>query len=186
MERPTFDYNLFVALSATVRLCGPFRRPNAPLRRSGDHDKDGSMSSHVLMAVPDLPGVAPHQAFLARQGLEVALSGDGLDCAEQLRRNRPDVLVLALNLPWGRGEGVLALMTEGELPRVPVVLLSEQSYLPRLSLGRYPVQTYLPWPTPPRLLLQAIRAVLSTAPLGRPSAEVEARADEWSPAPWLT
>jgi DNA-binding response OmpR family regulator len=138
------------------------------------------MNSHVLMAVPDLPSVSPHQAFLIRQGFDVALSSDGLDCVNRLRRGRPDVLVLDLNLPWGRGDGILALMADGELPRVPVVLLIDQPNLKRVPLGRYAVQTFLPWPTPPRLLLQAVRAVLADRPAGRPSPEVEAPSDEWS------
>ena len=44
--------------------------------------------------------------------MTAALSG--LECAARLRECVPDVLVLEPQLPWGGGEGVLAMM--GEVP----------------------------------------------------------------------
>jgi DNA-binding NtrC family response regulator len=142
------------------------------------------VTSRILLAAPDLRAVATHQAFLMHQGYDVTVCKDGLDCADRLRREVPDVLVLALDLPWGRGEGVLALMADGELPAVPVVLLADHSAPARLSdSGRYPVRSFLSWPAPPRLLSQAVRGVLADVPFGRPSAEIDAGADEWAAAP---
>src|SRR5207249_700670 len=98
--------------------------PAPPLRGRPRSDMERTRPmplSRILLAAPDSPALAPHRAFLTRLGYDVAVCGDGLGCADRLRRDRPDVLVLALDLPWGRGEGVLALIAEGELPAVPVV-----------------------------------------------------------------
>ena len=139
--------------------------------------------SRILLAAPDPRTLAFHQAFLTRLGYDVAVCTDGLECVERLRHDRLDLLVLALELPWGRGEGVLALMADGELPSVPVLLLAETtSPPPVVSDRRYPVRSFLPWPAPPRLLAQAIRAVFVEA-AGRPSVEADAPADEWSAVP---
>jgi CheY-like chemotaxis protein len=140
-------------------------------------------ASRILLAAPDERALAFHRAFLTRQGYDVAVCNDGLDCVERLRGDAPDLLVLSLDLPWGRGEGVLALMADGELPAVPVVLLAETTSPPPLaSDGRYPVRSFLPWPAPPRLLAQSVRGVLAANSLGRPSPEAEL-ADDWSSVP---
>ncbi|HEX4590949.1 MAG TPA: response regulator [Gemmataceae bacterium] len=142
------------------------------------------MLSRILLAAPHSRAVATHQAFLTRLGYDVAVCGDGLRCIERLRKDRPDVLILALDLPWGRGEGVLALMADGELPSVPVVLLADSAHPLRLAGAvQAPVRTFLPWPAPPRLLGQAVRGVLSAEPVGHFTPETEARADEWSARP---
>ena len=141
------------------------------------------MHSRILLAAPDPRAVALHQAFLTRQGYDVTVCGDGLGCVERLRRAAPDLLILALDLLWGRGEGVLALMADGDVPLVPVVLLAGDRFPPRLPAGgRCPVRSLLAWPAPPRLLGQAVRGVLADGPLGRPSAEMDVGADEWSVA----
>ena len=85
--------------------------------------------------------------------------------------------------PWGRGEGVLALMADGELPLVPVLLLTDRPYSPRLAaIGRLSVRSYLSWPAPPRLLGRAIREALADVAIGHPSPEMDLPANEWAAA----
>ena len=49
----------------------------------------------------------------------------GVECLEELRRSPPDVLALAIDLPWGGGDGVLAVMAEeSRLIGIPVILLT--------------------------------------------------------------
>ncbi|HEX4591203.1 MAG TPA: response regulator [Gemmataceae bacterium] len=142
------------------------------------------MLTRILLAAPNSRAVALHQAFLTRLGFDVTVCGDGLDCAERLRRDQPDLLVLALELPWGRGEGVLALMADGDLPRIPVVLLTECPYPLRVAAAILAtVRTLVPWPAPPRLLGQAVRGALSVDAFGHVASETDSRADEWSVAP---
>ena len=48
---------------------------------------------------------------------------NGLECVSHLRKCPPHVLVLDPSIPWGGGEGVLALMREeSEVPAVPVLV----------------------------------------------------------------
>ena len=68
----------------------------------------------------------------------------GLECVARLRERVPDVLVLEPQLPWGGGEGVLAIM--GEIPRlanIPVMVLTSCRE-PRLleAVSRFPVSDY--------------------------------------------
>ena len=72
------------------------------------------MKMRVLIADSDPALLASYRDFLVRQGFEVALARDGLDCLAQLRSTFPDVLVLEPELPWGQGDGVLALMEEAD------------------------------------------------------------------------
>jgi DNA-binding NtrC family response regulator len=118
----------------------------------------------ILLADPDTPVVALHQNFLARRGYAVAVCADGLGCLELLRGFRPDLLVLDPDLPWGRGEGVLGLMADGDVPAVPVVLVSANLCPPRFApAGRSPVQLFLPKPVPPHRLEESIRRALRAA-----------------------
>src|SRR5438067_1014875 len=108
--------------------------------------------TRILLAAPDARAAAVHQAFLKRQGYEVAVCSDGLTCVEQLRLDGPDLLALTLDLPWGSGEGIVALIATGELPPVPVVLLADYPCSLRVNPGGWsPVRWLLPWPAPPRL-----------------------------------
>jgi DNA-binding response OmpR family regulator len=61
--------------------------------------------------------------FLAKRGYEAETAADALDCLAKLRRLKPAVLVLDLDLRWGGSGGVLACLREdSQMPWVPVVL----------------------------------------------------------------
>ena len=74
-------------------------------------------------------------------GFSVRLTYSGVDCVTALREFRPDVLVLEANIPWGGGDGVLAVHDEEpELKNNLVVILTsrcESGLLYRLS--DYPI-----------------------------------------------
>ena len=86
---------------------------------------NGSTPIRVLMADPD-PSVAPvYREPLMREGFELATATSGLECVARLRQRVPDVLVLEPQMPWGGGEGVLAIMDESlDLAMVPVMILT--------------------------------------------------------------
>jgi CheY-like chemotaxis protein len=81
--------------------------------------------SCLLIAEADEDLLEIHRTFLAKNGYEVETASGGLECLAKLRRLVPDVLVLDLELLWGGGAGVLALLQE-DFPAgsVPVVLLT--------------------------------------------------------------
>ena len=105
---------------------------------------NGSKPIRVLMADPDesLPPV--YRRHLSEDGFELVVAFSGLDCVARMRERAPDLLVLEPQLPWGGGEGVLAMM--GEVPRlaaVPVMVLTSCRD-PRLmeAVSRFPVSDY--------------------------------------------
>lgn len=117
------------------------------------------MNPHrILLADADDRLLATHRHYLSDRGYIVAACGDALGCIDLLRSFRPDLLVLDPDLPWGQGEGVLSLMHDGELPVVPVVLISSRPCLQQLTelIGNR-VWSVLPKPLPPERLEENIR-----------------------------
>jgi CheY-like chemotaxis protein len=81
--------------------------------------------ARVLIAVPDKALLEAYRKRLAADGFEVETARDGLECVRRLRAFGPDVLVLSTALPWGGGDGVLAVMNEDvRLQHVAVIVLS--------------------------------------------------------------
>jgi DNA-binding response OmpR family regulator len=83
------------------------------------------MKPRVLLAESDALHAAACRAFLSAEGIECAAVTSGLDCLAYLRQNRPDLVVLDVDLPWGSGLGVLAELREEGLADLPVVLLTD-------------------------------------------------------------
>jgi DNA-binding response OmpR family regulator len=96
------------------------------------------------MADPDESLHPVYRGPLFEEGFELVTAVSGLQCVARLRERAPDVLVLEPQLPWGGGEGVLAMM--GEIPAlasVPVMVLTSCRD-PRLmeAVSRFPVSDY--------------------------------------------
>ena len=68
------------------------------------------------MADPDESLQPVYREPLGQEGFDVVVARTGLECVARLRERVPDVLVLEPQLPWGGGEGVLAIM--GEVPEL--------------------------------------------------------------------
>jgi DNA-binding response OmpR family regulator len=84
------------------------------------------MGLALLLAEDDLELREIYERFLRRHGYDVETSPDGLDCIAKLRRRRPAVLVLGLDLLWGGSAGVLAWLREQRgAPMPPVVLVGD-------------------------------------------------------------
>ena len=113
------------------------------------------MSLRVLIADDDAVQVADFRTHL--DGVETRMVMSGLECLDQLRRWRPDILVIDADLPWGSGLGVLAVMREDpEIAPLPVLLLaSEPAGLAWESMGwrDYALMTK---PVPPATLARVI------------------------------
>ena len=124
---------------------------------------NGSTPIRVLMADPDesLPPV--YREPLSREGFELGTAVSGLECVARLRERVPDVLVLEPQLPWGGGDGVLAMM--GEVPQlatVPVMVLTschDPHVLNRVA--RFPVSSYHLKPLAPDRLAARLRTLLT-------------------------
>jgi DNA-binding response OmpR family regulator len=77
------------------------------------------------MADPDASLPPVYREPLLREGFELGTAVSGLECVARLRECVPDVLVLEPHMPWGGGDGVLAIMGESpDLAMVPVMILT--------------------------------------------------------------
>lgn len=125
------------------------------------------MSTRVLIADTDQSLLNSYRECFARNGFEVATAVSGLDCVAKLRRFNPDVMVLELDMPWGGGVGVLALMHEGyNVPPVPVMVLTARRDLRDLDdvLLFEMVSDYHVKPLGPEQLVRTIRRLLEDPP----------------------
>jgi two-component system OmpR family response regulator len=129
--------------------------------------RDGSFRPvRVLIADPDECLVDSYRACLEQHGFEVVVAASGLECVERLRDSAPDVLVLEPVLPWGGGDGVLAMMREEpDVPRVPVIALTvghDRGVLYRLA--PFPIDDFQVKPLSGDRLVQRVRAVVKRRP----------------------
>jgi two-component system, sensor histidine kinase and response regulator len=124
---------------------------------------NGSKPIRVLMADPD---ASHHQAYRERffeEGIEVTAALGGVECIARMRERAPDVLVLEPKLPWGGGEGVLAIMGEvPELAIVPVMVLTSCRDARLLkAVMRFPVSDYQLKPLAAARLVARLHAILA-------------------------
>ena len=133
-------------------------------RKTGFQSRsNGSTPVRVLMADPDTAFAPVYREPLLREGFELKTAVSGLECVARLREHVPDVLVLEPQMPWGGGDGVLAIM--GEVPRlatVPVMVLTacrDPHVLNRVA--RFPISDYHLKPIAPARLAERLRTLLA-------------------------
>jgi CheY-like chemotaxis protein len=72
--------------------------------------------------------------FFSDGGFLVTAAADGLQCLATLLALEPDVLVMALEIPWGGGDGVIARLNDGlPIGRKPVVFVMGDASAETLS-----------------------------------------------------
>lgn len=118
------------------------------------------MSIRVLVADPDEYFWTAHSDFFEEQGVLVTHVADGLDCVDHLRRSDWDLLIIDPTIPWGGGDGVLALMDEDpNLTHVPAIVLTalgDQRVLYRM--GRFRIADVQSKPLSRQRVLKSILA----------------------------
>jgi len=79
----------------------------------------------ILLAEDDEFIARAYQDGLRRDGFEVLVAPDGQDAMEQIRRKKPDIILLDLIMPVKNGFEVLEdIQLEKELKSIPVIILS--------------------------------------------------------------
>ncbi|MHB0957794.1 MAG: response regulator [Pirellulaceae bacterium] len=125
------------------------------------------MSVRVLIADPDEYQLYSYRQHLERLGIEVICATSGVECVEKLRQGAPNVLVLEPALPWGGGDGVLAMMhSEPGIPQIPVIILTDvldRSVLYRMAPFR--VDDFQTKPLTGRRLSERILALAQAGPM---------------------
>ena len=123
----------------------------------------------VLIADHDESLLADYVAFFREISWEIEFAMSGLQCVEQLRTFRHDLLVLEPELPWGGGAGVLAEMYDvSTVPLVPVRVLAtgrDKDELARVL--EYPIDEFQLKPLHAAVLARRICDVLDVE-LARP------------------
>jgi two-component system response regulator MprA len=121
------------------------------------------MNQTLLIADGDAELCDGYRRFFACQGFDLETASDGLDCVEKLRRVTPAVLVLAWELRWGGGDGVLAwLRDEGARSGVAVVLTTTAGCPPLLAaFTEPPVVDHLCKPFELTALLERVRSAVT-------------------------
>ena len=78
----------------------------------------------LLIADNDVRRREELRRFFFNSGFLVASASNGLECLAELVALEADVLVIALEIPWGGGDGVIARLNDG-LPvgRKPLILV---------------------------------------------------------------
>jgi DNA-binding response OmpR family regulator len=115
------------------------------------------------MADPDESLRPEYRGPLLQEGFELVTAVSGLECLARMRERVPDLLVLEPQLPWGGGEGVLAVM--GEIPvlaGVPVMVLTSCRDARLLeAVSRFPVSDYQLKPMAANQLASRLRSILA-------------------------
>ena len=83
-----------------------------------------AMDAILLIADNDVRRRGELRRFFSGSGFLVAAAADGLGCLAELVALEADVLVIALEIPWGGGDGVIARLNDG-LPvrRKPLIVV---------------------------------------------------------------
>lgn len=137
----------------------------------------------VLMADPDECLLARYRKLLGEE-FEFVAARTGLECLARLYERIPDVLVLEPRLPWGGGDGVLAMMHDDpQQASVPVMILTacrDRAVLE--GVAPYRISDYYVKPLPAVRLAKRIRTVLDHRRSARPESprpefRIESRAE---------
>ena len=112
-----------------------------------------AMDAIFLIADNDVRCRGELRRFLSNSGFLVAAVANGLECLAQLVALEPDVLVIAMEIPWGGGDGVIARLNDGlpirSRPRVlvignaPVEALSARSGVAQCNCFPKPLRMFV-------------------------------------------
>lgn len=118
------------------------------------------MAADVILVVEDEPKIA-RQAhdYLVKSGFQVLIAGDGRTALDMARHERPDLVVLDLNLPGLDGLDVCrALRRTSDVPIIMLTARVElEDRLVGLELG---ADDYITKPFSPRELVARVRVLL--------------------------
>src|SRR3954465_9470051 len=121
--------------------------------------------TRVLIADDDIVVRDVVRRYLERDGLEVAVAGDGSEALRVLGTQRIDVAVLDVMMPGPNGLSLCRTLRQGEGYSVAVILLTalgeEDDRIAGLEAG---ADDYLTKPFSPRELALRVRSVLRRAP----------------------
>ncbi len=137
-------------------------RGHRRLRRGLGTARISPVNPVLLIAESDDTLIEVFRLYCSRSGYDVETAAGGLECLRKLRRSSCQLLVLDVDLPWGGGDGVLALMREDpRLARIPVILISTRVHA---DLIAPPVVQALRKPFSLNVLVESVRSAVLKDP----------------------
>ncbi|MCC7334769.1 MAG: response regulator [Pirellulaceae bacterium] len=121
-------------------------------------NESNAMFEELLIIETDREILDAFHTFLDRQGYSVAIAANGPEATRQLRRRRPDLIVIEPFLSDDWGERVLEQYRRSAAG-VPVIGLSKY----RSSRNAFPYSSYHVKPISLALLLESIRTALHSS-----------------------
>jgi two-component system alkaline phosphatase synthesis response regulator PhoP len=124
----------------------------------------------ILVVDDDHEVVRLMRAYLEQAGYSVLVAYDGATAIHQLRREKPDLLLLDLMLPDRDGYDITRLVrSDSSLAHIPIIMLTarveDTDKIVGLELG---ADDYVTKPYNPREVLARVRARLRAAPAQQP------------------
>lgn len=100
---------------------------------------------------------------LEQEQFEVIQVANGLRLVSILHVDKPDVILLDVNMSWIDGfELCRAMQTNDEFKRIPVVMVSSRATVEDLSMGKNAgARAYFPKPVEMPVLLQTLRQLVA-------------------------
>jgi response regulator RpfG family c-di-GMP phosphodiesterase len=120
-----------------------------------------SPSIRVLIADSDESQLAAYCEVL-REDFEMVTAARGVECVSRMRAFMPHILVLEPHLPWGGGDGLLAVIHDDPvLVAIPVMILGSRRD-PRVlkNIAEFRISDYRAKPKSPTQLAARIHRVL--------------------------
>ncbi|OPZ23888.1 MAG: Response regulator MprA [bacterium ADurb.BinA186] len=97
--------------------------------------------------------------YLARQGYNVVLAADGVECVEQSKKIKPDLILLDIVMPKTDGINVIRQLRKTQ-PDIPILVLSASHELgPHVEVEELSLGQFIPKP----IRLSEIEYLLETA-----------------------
>ena len=123
------------------------------------------MAQRVLVVDDDREIVRLLQAYLERDGYQVAAAHDGEQALHFLRREKPDLVILDLMLPQRDGWDVTRILrSDPSLRHTPVIMLTARTEEPDRIVGlELGADDYVTKPFSPREVVARVRAVMRRA-----------------------
>jgi two-component system, OmpR family, alkaline phosphatase synthesis response regulator PhoP len=120
------------------------------------------MAKKVLIADDEEDVKAVLQMFLQARGYEVITAFDGLDAMDQVKREKPDVVLLDIMMPLIDGfEVCRKLKADPETQQIPVIMLSAAGHAGSIQKGlEVGAVDYLVKPYEPDQLLKLLQKIL--------------------------
>lgn len=109
------------------------------------------MSKRILVVDDDIMNLRMAEFILSREGYDVHKEESGMDCLSYLKKHKPDLILLDVQMPVLNGIKTFEIIKENkEMAKIPVIFLTANSEIDtvveacRLGVADYVKKPFLP------------------------------------------